>query len=81
MLKGVFLTLIVLVIPLFFLGISVLSVYNRLAALRNHVKGAQAQMDLHLKTQTLNGLTGESVSIEEKIALARRAYNEKCARI
>src|SRR6266566_4232944 len=49
MFKALFLALIVLVIPVFFVVIVVVSAYNKLVALRNRYKNAFAQIDVQLK--------------------------------
>ena len=49
MFKGLFLALIILAIPLFFVFVIVISGYNKLVALRNRFKNAYAQIDVQLK--------------------------------
>src|SRR5437899_69154 len=49
MLKGTVLIVIILVIPIFFVLMFIVSAYNRLVALRNRYKNAYAQIDVQLK--------------------------------
>ena len=49
MFKGLFILVIVVVIPVFFVLMWVVSAYNRLVALRNRFKNAYAQIDVQLK--------------------------------
>src|SRR5213596_3428809 len=49
MLKVLFVVVIVLVIPIFFIAVFGISAYNRLVALRNRYKNAFAQIDVQLK--------------------------------
>src|SRR5213596_3671642 len=49
MLKVLFVVVIVLVIPIFFIAVFGISAYNRLVALRNRYKNAYAQIDVQLK--------------------------------
>src|SRR5512143_1251728 len=44
-----FILLLVLIVPVFFLGVFVIGGYNRLVALRNRFKNAYAQIDVQLK--------------------------------
>jgi LemA protein len=47
--KALFIVLIILVIPLFFIVVFVISGYNKLVTLRNRYKNAYAQIDVQLK--------------------------------
>jgi LemA protein len=47
--KELFLIVIVVVVPLFFLLVFVIGIYNRLVALRNRFKNAFSQIDVQLK--------------------------------
>ena len=47
--SGVILTIIVLVVPLFFVVVFAISAFNRLVGLRNRYKNAYAQIDVQLK--------------------------------
>jgi LemA protein len=47
--SGVILTIIVLVVPLFFLVVFAISAFNKLVGLRNRFKNAYAQIDVQLK--------------------------------
>ena len=49
MVKGLFILLIVVVVPVFFVLMWVVGAYNRLVALRNRFKNAYAQIDVQLK--------------------------------
>src|ERR1041385_2410899 len=49
MLKGTVIIVIILVIPIFFVLMFIVSAYNRLVALRNRYKNAYAQIDVQLK--------------------------------
>ena len=49
MVKGLFILLIVVVVPVFFVLMWVVGAYNRLVALRNRFKNAFAQIDVQLK--------------------------------
>jgi LemA protein len=49
MFKGLFLLVIVVVVPVFFVLMWVVGAYNRLVALRNRFKNAYAQIDVQLK--------------------------------
>jgi len=49
MVKGLFILLIVIVVPVFFVLMWVVGAYNRLVALRNRFKNAYAQIDVQLK--------------------------------
>src|SRR6266702_3504219 len=49
MIKVLVVLLVVLVVPLFFILMWVISGYNRLVALRNRFKNAYAQIDVQLK--------------------------------
>jgi LemA protein len=49
MVKGMFILLIIVVVPVFFVLMWVVSAYNRLVALRNRFKNAYAQIDVQLK--------------------------------
>jgi LemA protein len=49
MLKGLFILLIIIVVPVFFVLMWVVGAYNRLVALRNRFKNAYAQIDVQLK--------------------------------
>ena len=49
MMKGTILIVIVLVVPIFFVLMFIVSAYNRLVALRNRYKNAYAQIDVQLK--------------------------------
>jgi len=47
--RELFLIVVVVVVPLFFLLVFVISIYNRLVALRNRFKNAFSQIDVQLK--------------------------------
>ena len=49
MLKGLFILVIVVVVPVFFVLMWIVGAYNRLVALRNRFKNAYAQIDVQLK--------------------------------
>src|SRR5438876_2418954 len=49
MVKGTILLIIVLVVPIFFILMFVVGLYNKLVALRNRFKNAYAQIDVQLK--------------------------------
>jgi LemA protein len=49
MFKGLFILVIVVVVPVFFVLMWVVGAYNRLVALRNRFKNAYAQIDVQLK--------------------------------
>jgi LemA protein len=49
MVKGLFILLIIVVVPVFFVLMWVVGAYNRLVALRNRFKNAYAQIDVQLK--------------------------------
>ena len=50
MIKGLFIiVLVVVVVPIFFILMWIVSAYNRLVALRNRYKNAFAQIDVQLK--------------------------------
>jgi LemA protein len=49
MFKGLFILLIIVVVPVFFVLMWVVGAYNRLVALRNRFKNAYAQIDVQLK--------------------------------
>src|SRR5437867_13232442 len=49
MVKGTILLVIVLVVPIFFILMFLISAYNRLVALHNRYKNAYAQIDVQLK--------------------------------
>src|SRR5258706_8585678 len=49
MLKGPIILIIVLVVPIFFVLMWIISSFNRLVALRNRFKNAYAQIDVQLK--------------------------------
>src|SRR5213596_448063 len=49
MLKVLFVVVIVLVIPIFFIAVLAISAYNKLVSLRNRYKNAYAQIDVQLK--------------------------------
>src|ERR1700704_5025735 len=49
MLKILFVVVIVLVVPIFFVAVFGISAYNRLVSLRNRFKNAYAQIDVQLK--------------------------------
>jgi hypothetical protein len=59
----VFLALIVLVIPLFFVGVFVMSAYHKLVKLRNRCRIAREQIEARATSP-------------EEIAIAREVYNE-----
>src|SRR5271169_1298876 len=49
MVKGLFILLIIVVVPVFFVLMWIAGAYNRLVALRNRFKNAYAQIDVQLK--------------------------------
>ena len=49
MIKGLFILVIVVVVPVFFVLMWIVGAYNRLVALRNRFKNAYAQIDVQLK--------------------------------
>lgn len=49
MFKGLFILVIVIVVPVFFVLMWIVGAYNRLVALRNRFKNAYAQIDVQLK--------------------------------
>ena len=49
MLNALFILLVVIVVPVFFVLMWIVGAYNRLVALRNHFKNAYAQIDVQLK--------------------------------
>ena len=49
MFRGLFILVIVVVVPVFFVLMWIVGAYNRLVALRNRFKNAYAQIDVQLK--------------------------------
>src|SRR3989441_4514456 len=49
MFTTLFIVLIVLVIPLFFIAVLAIGIYNKLVTMRNRYKNAYAQIDVQLK--------------------------------
>src|ERR1017187_5204233 len=49
MFKGLFILVIIVVVPVFFVLMWIVGAYNRLVALRNRFKNAYAQIDVQLK--------------------------------
>jgi LemA protein len=49
MVKGLFILVIIVIVPVFFVLMWIVGAYNRLVALRNRFKNAYAQIDVQLK--------------------------------
>src|SRR3954465_2356677 len=82
MLKVLMLVVIVLVIPVFFIAVMVISAYNKLVSLRNRYKNAYAQIDVQLKrrydlipnlVETVKGYMKHESSTLEAVIRARNA--------
>ena len=82
MLPTLFIVLIVLVIPIFFIAVLAISAYNKLIALRNRFKNAYAQIDVQLKrrydlipnlVETAKGYLAHERGTLEAVIAARNA--------
>src|SRR6266508_2742793 len=80
--SGAILTIIVLVVPLFFVAVFAISAFNRLVGLRNRYKNAYAQIDVQLKrrydlipnlVETAKGYLQHERGTLEAVILARNA--------
>jgi LemA protein len=87
--SGAILTLIILVVPLFFLVVFVISAYNKLVALRNRYKNAFSQIDVQLKrrydlipnlVETAKGYLQHERGTLEAVIAARNAASAASAR-
>jgi LemA protein len=89
MYKELFLALIILVIPLFFVFVLAISAYNKLVSLRNRYKNAFAQIDVQLKrrydlipnlVETAKGYLKHERGTLEAVIAARNAASAASAR-
>jgi LemA protein len=87
--REIFLILVVVAVPLFFLLVFVISIYNRLVALRNRFKNAFAQIDVQLKrrydlipnlVETAKGYLQHERNTLEAVIAARNAASAASAR-
>ena len=87
--RELFLILVVVVVPLFFLLVFVISIYNRLVALRNRFKNAFAQIDVQLKrrydlipnlVETAKGYLQHERNTLEAVIAARNAASAASTR-
>lgn len=85
MLKNLFLSLIAVVIPLFFLGLYLSSTWNRLASLRARCRQlrerfqelSRRQDDLSVPIASADsGAKAEFAEVEEELASVREAYHD-----
>ena len=89
MLKGLFILVIVVVVPVFFVLMWIVGAYNRLVALRNRFKNAYAQIDVQLKrrydlipnlVETAKGYIKHERGTLEAVVAARNAASAANAR-
>ena len=89
MLKGLFILVIVVVVPVFFVLMWIVGAYNRLVALRNRFKNAYAQIDVQLKrrydlipnlVETARGYIKHERGTLEAVVAARNAASAANAR-
>ena len=82
MFRGLFILVIVVVVPVFFVLMWIVGAYNRLVALRNRFKNAYAQIDVQLKrrydlipnlVETAKGYTKHERGTLEAVIAARNA--------
>jgi LemA protein len=87
--KELFLIVIVVVVPLFFLLVFVIGMYNRLVALRNRFKNAFSQIDVQLKrrydlipnlVETAKGYLQHERNTLEAVIAARNAASAASSR-
>ena len=87
--KELFLIVVILVVPLFFLLIFAISAFNKLVALRNRFKNAFAQIDVQLKrrydlipnlVETAKGYLQHERNTLEAVIAARNAASAASAR-
>ena len=87
--KELFLIIVIVVVPLFFLLVFVVSMYNRLVALRNRFKNAFSQIDVQLKrrydlipnlVETAKGYLQHERNTLEAVIAARNAASAASAR-
>src|SRR5687767_7236846 len=87
--KELFLIVIVVVVPLFFLLVFVIGIYNRLVALRNRFKNAFSQIDVQLKrrydlipnlVETAKGYLQHERNTLEAVIAARNAASAASSR-
>src|SRR5687768_15271767 len=87
--KELFLIVIVVVVPLFFLLVFVIGVYNRLVGLRNRYKNAYSQIDVQLKrrydlipnlVETAKGYLQHERGTLEAVIAARNAASAASSR-
>ena len=87
--KELFLIIVMVVVPLFFLLVFVIGMYNRLVALRNRFKNAFSQIDVQLKrrydlipnlVETAKGYLQHERNTLEAVIAARNAASAASAR-
>lgn len=90
MMPTLFVVLIVLVVPLFFIVVLAISAYNKLVALRNRFKNAYSQIDVQLKrrydlipnlVETAKGYLKHERGTLEAVIAARNAASSANARV